>query len=99
MRLKANNMKKEYTKERVKTLKDITARHESREILGCTSWRHFAVHQDRAWLLNALGKIQRQVEKVRQAESNDKTKLEVELQRLFAMFEEEALNRVGDRDN
>ena len=79
-------------------MKDITARHESREVLGCTSWRHFAVHQDRAWLLNALGKIQRQVDKVRQAESSDKAGVAAELKRLFAMFEEEELNHLGDKD-
>lgn len=92
-------MKKEFSKERVKTLKDITARHESREVLGCTSWRHFAVHQDRAWLLNALGKIRDQVENLREAESTDEAGVGAELKKLFAMFEEEKLNHLGDKDS
>ena len=92
-------MKKEYTEERVKTLTDITERHESREVLGCTSWRHFAVHQDRAWLLNALGKIQHQVENIRKAEQKDKAGLGAKLKKLFAMFEEETLNHLGDKDS
>jgi len=89
-------MKKEFTKTRVKTLNDITSRHESREIKGCHSWRHFAVHQDRAWLLNALGKIRNQVESIREASSNDKSRLQAEIQVLLDMFEKEALNHLGD---
>ena len=92
-------MQNTYTKERVKTLEDITARHESREIVGCTSWRHFAVHQDRGWLLNALGKIQRQVEKVRRARSKDKTKYDAEVEELLQMFREETLNHLGDHND
>jgi len=89
-------MKKEFAKTRVKTLKDITARHEAREIKGCHSWRHFAVHQDRAWLLNALRKINNQVESIRKADSNDKSGLEAEIQTLLKMFERETLNHLGD---
>jgi len=86
--------------ERVKTLKEITARHVFREIEGCTSWRHFVVHQDRAWLLNAMRKIQDQVEKVRLAagKSGEKQTIDTEVQELLAMFEEEHLNHLGDED-
>ena len=89
-------MKKEFAKTRVKTLKDITSRHESREIKGCHSWRHFAVHQDRAWLLNALRKINDQVENIRQANDNDKSRLDTEVQALLNMFERQTLNHLGD---
>ena len=89
-------MKKEFAKTRVKTLKDITQRHESREIKGCHSWRHFAVHQDRAWLLNALRKINHQVECIRQASNEDKSRLETEIQALLTMFERDTLNHLGD---
>ena len=92
-------MNKTYTNERVKTLENITARHESREIEGCTSWRHFAVHQDRGWLLNALGKIQRQVEKVRQAASNGQSKRDTAVEELLGLFEKETLNHLGDDPN
>ena len=90
----------EHKEERVKTWKDITARHKSREIEGCNSWRHYAVHQDRAWLLNAIGKIQEQVEKVRQAESKsgEKYAIETEVYELLGMFDEETLNHLGDED-
>ena len=40
-----------YKNDRIKNLGEITARHTFRDIEGCTSWRHFAVHEDRAWLL------------------------------------------------
>jgi len=88
---------KEYESERVRTLKDITARNTSREIEGCKSWRHFAVHQDRMWLLNAIEKIREQVEKVHQAEKNSETgnDLNTELHALLNMFEEERLNHIG----
>lgn len=93
-------MGKVYKEERVKTWKEITARHKAREIEGCTSWRHYAVHQDRAWLLNAIGKIQEQVEKVRQAESKsgEKYAIETEVHELLSMFDEEKLNHLGDED-
>ena len=86
--------------ERVKNLKEITARHVFREIEGCTSWRHFVVHQDRAWLLNAIGKIQNQVEKVRGAasKSGEEQAVETEVHELLAMFEETRLNHLGDED-
>jgi hypothetical protein len=86
--------------ERVKNLKVITDRHVFREIEGCTSWRHFVVHQDRAWLLNAIGKIQNQVEKVRLAasESGKEQAIGTEINELLAMFEETRLNHLGDED-
>jgi len=93
-------MEQPYKNDRVKDLKHITDRHESREIEGCHSWRHFAVHQDRGWLLKALGKINDQVAKVREAsnQGQDDQAFESELQKLFAMFEEKALNHLGDQD-
>ncbi len=92
-------MDKEFKEERVKSLSEITARHEHREIEGCASWRHYAVHQDRAWLLSAIRKIRAQVEKIRQAESDNKGKisLDAEVSKLLGMFEEETLNHVGDK--
>lgn len=89
-------MKSNYKNERVKDLQAIADRYKSRVIEGCTSWRHFVVHEDRGWLLNALHKIQDQVEKVRQASAADKQALETELQNLFTMFEAEKLNHLGD---
>lgn len=93
-------MEKPYKNERVKDLEEISKRHISREIEGCTSWRHFAVHEDRGWLLNALGKIQKQVEKVSQATGNadDRQAQDAEVQKLLAMFEAEKLNHLGDAD-
>jgi len=93
-------MEKPYKNERIKDLKEISKRHASREIEGCTSWRHFAVHEDRGWLLNALGKIQKQVEKVSQAAGNadDRQAQDAEVQKLLAMFEAEKLNHLGDAD-
>jgi len=93
-------MEQPYKNDRVKDLQHISDRHASREIEGCHSWRHFAVHQDRGWLLNALGKIQGQVQKVQQAsaQGQDEQVFESELQKLFAMFEEKALNHLGDQD-
>ena len=87
-------------KERVKNFNTIAQRHVAREIEGFKSWRHFVVHQDRGWLLNAFGKIQGQVEKVRQASGNadDRQAYETEVQELLAMFEEERLNFLGDED-
>ena len=93
-------MEKEYKEERVKTLKEITARHVSREIEGCSSWRHYAVHQDRAWLLNAIDKIREQVEKVRQAAGNsgENQTVEDEVDELLDMLQEGKLNHIGDED-
>ncbi len=82
--------------ERVKALKEITARNTFREIEGCTSWRHNAVHQDRSWLLNAIAKIRMQVEKIQQAENNPGAETSVEVKELLQMFEEETLNHIGD---
>ena len=86
--------------ERVKNLETITDRHVAREIEGCTSWRHFVVHQDRGWLLNAFGKVKNQVEKIRQAEneSGGEHVVEAEVQALLDMFEQETLNHLGDED-
>ncbi|HEY5776906.1 MAG TPA: hypothetical protein VIS57_12515 [Xanthomonadales bacterium] len=58
------------------------------------------MHEDRGWLLNALGKIQAQVEKVRQASGNadDRQAQDAEVQKLLAMFEAEKLNGLGDAD-
>ncbi len=93
-------MDKGFKEERVKSLSEITARHEYREIEGCASWRHYAVHQDRAWLLNAIKIIRSQVEKIRQADSDDKekTSLEAEVNKLLGMFKEETLNHIGDEN-
>jgi hypothetical protein len=87
-------------KERVKNFNTISERHVDREIEGFKSWRHFVVHQDRGWLLNAFSKIQDQVEKVRQASGNadDRQAYENEVQELLSMFEEERLNHLGDED-
>jgi len=92
-------MSNEY-QERVKNFNTIAERHASRGIEGCTSWRHFVVHQDRGWLLNAFSKIQDQVEIVRDASGNadDQPAFEAELQKLFALFEEARLNNLGDED-
>jgi hypothetical protein len=93
-------MEKPFKNDRTKDLKSISERHSAREIEGCHSWRHFAVHQDRGWLLNALGKITAQVEKVRQASGpgHDEQVFESEIQNLFALFEEKTLNHLGDQD-
>ena len=94
-------MEHQYKNDRVKDLKSISDRHSFREIEGCTSWRHFVVHEDRGWLLNALGKIQNQMEKVQQvsmAPGLDEQVFESELQKLFAMFEQKTLNHLGDPD-
>ncbi len=93
-------MEHQYKNDRVKDLKHISDRHSARLIEGCTSWRHFVVHEDRGWLLNALGKIKNQVEKVRQASGpgQDEQVFESEIQKLFAMFEEKTLNHLGDED-
>ena len=87
-------------KERVKNLEEITQRHELREIEGFNSWRHFVVHQDRGWLMNALEKIQNQVEKVRDAagKASERSAIEAELNELFGMFEKERLNHLGDEE-
>lgn len=94
-------MEQPYKNDRIKDLKHITDRHTNREIEGCTHWRHFAVHEDRGWLLKALGKIQAQVDKVHQASSQgeDEQVFESELQKLFGMFEEKTLNHLGDADS
>jgi hypothetical protein len=87
-------------KERIKNFTTITERHVSREVEGCTSWRHFVVHQDRGWLLNAFDKIQHQVEKIRQSSGNadESQAFETGVQELLVMFEEEQLNHLGDDD-
>ena len=91
-------MKKVYESDRVRTLKEIAARNTSRDIEGFTSWRHFVVHQDRAWLLSAIDNIRNQVEKISQAESDPETAydLNTEVRKLLGMFEEETLNHIGD---
>lgn len=91
-------MEKVYKNERVKNLEEITKRHTSREIEGCTSWRHFAVHEDRAWLLRAMDKIQQQVEQVRLSANkpDEKQAVESEVHKLLAMFDEATLNHLGD---
>lgn len=93
-------MEKAYKNERIKNLEEITARHTFREIEGCTSWRHFVVHEDRAWLLSAIDKIRNQAEKVRQAASkqDENQAIEAEINELLAMFEEATLNQLGDED-
>jgi len=88
-------MKQEFTSDRVKSLSEISARHAGREIEGCTSWRHHAVHEDRAWLLNAIGKIHAQVDRVKAARGGDPG-LEAELDALLALFEQPALDHIGD---
>lgn len=93
-------MERQFTNDRVKDLKSISDRHANREIVGCTSWRHFVVHEDRGWLLNALGKIRAQVDKVQQVstgQGRDEQVFESELQKLFALFEAQTLNHLGDR--
>ena len=94
------NVKDQAFKERTKNFKTITDRHVAREIEGCTSWRHFAVHQDRGWLLKAFAQVQDQVEKILQASANadDRQAYEAEVQELLAMFEETRLNHLGDED-
>lgn len=82
-------------KERVKNLKEISTRQVAREIEGCSSWRHHAVHQDRGWLLNALEKIQNQVEKIREAQG-DSVKSQAEVNALLSLFEKDRLNTLGD---
>ena len=86
--------------ERTKNFKTISERHVAREIEGCTSWRHFVVHQDRGWLLTAFGKIQDQIEKVRQlsGDNDDKQAFETEVKELLGMFEEGRLNYLGDEE-
>ncbi|MGA9572585.1 MAG: hypothetical protein WBS20_01425 [Lysobacterales bacterium] len=93
-------MEHQYKNDRIKDLQHISDRHSSREIEGCSSWRHYAVHEDRGWLLNALGKIHSQVEKVQKASApgHDEQAFESEIQKLFAMFEEKTLNHLGDAD-
>ena len=88
-------MKEKYKNERVLDLETITDRHVLREIEGFTSWRHFVVHQDRAWLLAAIEKLQKQVKKVRLNSGNGEV-IDAELQKLLDMFEEEQLNHLGD---
>jgi hypothetical protein len=93
-------MEQPYKNDRVKDLRHISERHASREIEGCHSWRHFAVHQDSGWLLNALTKIQQQVAVLQQASAQglDEQLFESELQKLFAMFDEKTLNHLGDQE-
>jgi len=86
--------------ERVKNLETITDRHVAREIEGCTSWRHFVVHQDRGWLLTAFSKVQNQIENIRLAASGsgEEHAVETEVRALLDMFEQETLNHLGDED-
>ena len=85
--------------ERVKNFNTISERHVLREIEGFNSWRHFVVHQDRGWLLNAFAKIREQVKKVQQASGDDaKQVFEAEIAELLSMFEEERLNFLGDEE-
>ena len=85
--------------ERIKNFKTISDRHVLRDIEGCTSWRHFVVHQDRGWLLTAFGKIQEQVEKAQQLSGgDDKQAFETEVKELLGMFEEGRLNFLGDEE-
>ncbi|MCW8924839.1 MAG: hypothetical protein OQJ84_01180 [Xanthomonadales bacterium] len=86
----------DYTNDRVMDLAAITERHVQREIKTFTSWRHFVVHEDRAWLLNALEKIQAQVEKIHQAHGDAQAHT-AEIQNLLEMFEESNLNHLGDK--
>jgi len=88
-------MKQEFKSDRVKSLSEISNRHAAREIEGCTSWRHHAVHEDRAWLLNAIGKIHAQVDRVKTARSTGQG-IDRELDALLALFEEPALDHIGD---
>jgi len=87
-------MKQEIQEERVHTFSEISNRHAAREIAGCVSWRHLAVHQDRGWLLNAIEKIRQQVEKVRNA--RDDGNADAEIGKLLKMFEEDDLDHLGD---
>lgn len=89
-------MDHESARERIKSLEEISARHEAREIEGCTSWRHRAVHEDRAWLLNALATIRQQVEKIRVARDGSSSDLDKRLAELIDMFEKHNLNHIGD---
>ena len=86
----------EYTNDRVMDLDTITERHVNREIEGFNSWRHFVVHEDRAWLLNAMEKIQAQVTKIHEATENTQA-YEDELEKLLKMFEDDRLNHLGDK--
>lgn len=90
-------MKKDYKNKRSRTLNEIAARHAAREIKGFHSWRHFAVHQDRAWLLNAINRIRDQVRKIQKAQGEDQSTLDSELQALMRLFEEETLDHIGDQ--
>ena len=96
---RSNVMTQAY-QERIKNFNTISERHVQREIEGFNSWRHFVVHQDRGWLLNAFAKIQAQVEKVRQASGDDDAKqvFEAEVAELLGMFEEERLKYLGDEN-
>jgi hypothetical protein len=93
-------MKQDYKNERVLDLETITDRHVLREIEGFTSWRHFVVHQDRAWLLAAIEKLQKQAKKalLNAGNTGDGEAIDAELQKLLGMFEEEQLNHLGDED-
>ena len=96
---KGNIMAQAY-QERIKNFNTIRERHVVRELEGCKSWRHFVLHQDRGWLLKAFGKIQDQVEIVRQvsANSDDRQAFETEVKELLSMFEEGRLNYLGDEE-
>ena len=86
----------EYTNDRVMDLSTITERHVNRELGGFNSWRHFVVHEDRAWLLNAMEKIQAQVAKIHESAENTQA-YEDELEKLLKMFEDDRLNHLGDK--
>jgi len=89
-------MKKDYKNKRSRSLNEITARHAAREIKGFHSWRHFAVHQDRAWLLNALDKVRTQVEKIRHGKQQGQAAMDSEVEKLLGLFEAETLDHLGD---
>lgn len=91
-------MNNEFINERIKNLEEITARHSNREIEGCKSWRHFVVHQDREWLLNAVEKIKTQVGKINLATDKPGSDATVEVQELLAMFEPATLNCLGGEE-
>jgi len=86
----------EYTNDRVMDLETITERHTHREMKGFTGWRHFVVHEDRAWLLNAMEKIQAQVEKIH-ATAGDEQAYDTEVKNLLDLFEDGRLNHLGDK--
>jgi len=89
-------MKKDYKNNRSRSMSEIAARHAAREIKGFHSWRHFAVHQDRAWLLNALDKVRVQVENIRSGKQQGQAAADAEVEKLLGLFEAETLDHLGD---